>query len=147
MKPKQPSAYHVWDGSKWVLDKPQLLADSKKQKIEELNKNFQRELAKGFTTSQGITLASTPTDYQFLAVGKERAKTKLEKGETNPKIARMKVKDKAGAVHKGIAASDYIAMIEELEEYLESLWYKKADLEEAAMNATTVAELEAVKWE
>jgi hypothetical protein len=38
-------------------------------------------------------------------------------------------------------------MIEELEEYLESLWYKKADLEEAAMNATTVAELEAVKWE
>jgi hypothetical protein len=145
MQPKQPSAYHVWDGNKWVLDKPQLLADLKKQKIEELNKAFERELSKGFTASNGITLASTSTDYQFLFVGKERAKTKLAKGVKNPTISRMK--DRNGVVHKDVPASNYIAMIEELEEYLESLWYKKADLEEAAMNATTVAELEAVKWE
>ena len=56
------------------------------------------------------------------------------------------MKDWYGNVHKDIPASDYIAMIEELEVYLETLWYHKVDLEEKAWAATTVEEVDAVKW-
>jgi len=140
MKPKQPSAYHVWDGAKWVVDVEKL----KPQKLEEINKAFEQELAKGFTTSKGITLNAKPTDYQFYFVGKERAKSKISKGVKSQLIAR--VKDHNGASHKDIPAADYVAMIEELEEHLESLWYQKIDLEEQVKAAATVGELEAVKW-
>ena len=120
------------------------LNNIKKGKILMLNLAFEAELAKGYETSYGIKLAATPTDYQFYAVGKERAKRKIEKGEQNPTIARMK--DWYGKLHKDIPASDYIAMIEELEEYLENLWYHKVDLEEKVWAATTAEEVEAVKW-
>ena len=120
------------------------LDDIKKGKILMLNLTFETELAKGYETSSGIKLAATPTDYQFYAVGKERAKRKIEKGEQNPTIARMK--DWYGNIHKDVPASDYIAMIEELEEYLENLWCHKVDLEEQVWAATTIEEVEVIKW-
>jgi hypothetical protein len=138
---QKPDEWYFFDGNNWVIDIEKL----KLQKIKEINETFEKELAKGFTTSAGITLNSKLTDYQFYFVGKERAKAKLAKGTKSPAIAR--VKDHNGVVHKDIPVSDYIAMVEELEEHLESLWYKKIDLEEQIMTATTAEELEAVKWE
>jgi len=120
------------------------LEDLKSGKILELNSIFQNKLKEGFQTSSGIVLSTTAEDYQFYTICKERAKSKLNKAK--PDTVVVTVRDKDGNILNNIPAIDYINMIEELEEYLESLWYHKAELEDKIKKATSVDELKAIEW-
>ena len=120
------------------------LEDLKRGKLIELDSQFQDKLKEGFQTSHGVTLSTTAEDYQFYAVSRERAKAKLEKGK--PGTAVVTVRDRDGSVLRDVPARDYLNMVEELEEYLESLWNRKAELEEQVKKATSADELAAIEW-
>lgn len=120
------------------------LEDLKRGKILELDSAFRSKLGEGFKTSSGVTLSTAAEDYRFYAVSRERAKAKLEKGK--PGTAVVTVRDRDGSVLRDVPARDYISMVEELEEYLESLWYRKAELEEQVKKATSADELAAIEW-
>ncbi len=120
------------------------LEDLKRGKILELDSAFRSKLGEGFKTSSGVTLSTAAEDYQFYAVSRERAKAKLEKGK--PGTAVVTVRDRDDSMLRDVPARDYLNMVEELEEYLESLWNRKAELEEQVKKATSADELAAIEW-
>jgi len=64
MKPKQPSTYHVWDGSKWIVDLDKL----KNDKRAEIADARWKEETGGLTLPDG-TVVKTDRESQSLLMG------------------------------------------------------------------------------
>ncbi len=132
MKPKQPSMYHVWDGSKWIVDLDKLKND---KRAEIANARWKAET--GGITLNGVEVA-TDRESQALLTGAVLA------AQDNPEYV---VNWKAKNDWFELDAATLIAIADAVKAHVQKCFDKEKQLQEQIDKATTVEELEAVKWE
>jgi len=132
MKPKQPSAYHIWDGSKWVLDLDKLKAE-KRAKISEARWRAET----GGITLNGMEIA-TDRESQALLAGA------VLKAQDDPSYT---VNWKARNGWFQLNAATLIAIANAVRAHVQKCFDKEKQLTEKIMAATSIEELEAIKWE
>jgi len=132
MKPKQPSMYHVWDGSKWIVDLDKLKND---KRAEIANARWKAET--GGITLNGVEVA-TDRESQALLMGSVLA------AQDNPEYV-INWKAKNGWVV--LDAATILAVADAVRNHVQACFDREKALQEQIEEATTVAELEAVKWE
>ncbi|MBC7350416.1 MAG: DUF4376 domain-containing protein [Candidatus Aminicenantes bacterium] len=132
MQPRKPSAYHIWDGSKWVLDLDKLKAE-KRAKISEAR---WRAETGGITLPDG-TVVKTDRESQSLLMG----------------AALFAKEDPTYAVNwKGangwvtLDASTILQLAAAVRQHVQACFDKEKQLTEKIMAATSIEELEAIKW-
>jgi len=132
MKPKQPSAYHIWDGSKWVLDLDKLKAE-KRAKISEARWRAET----GGITLNGTEIA-TDRESQSLLMG---AALFAKEGPT------YAVNWKGASGWVTLDASTTLQLAAAVRQHVQACFDKEKQLTEKIMAATSIEELEAIKWE
>jgi hypothetical protein len=132
MKPKQPSMYHVWDGSKWIVDLDKLKND---KRAEIANARWKAET--GGITLNGVEVA-TDRESQALLMGAVLAAQNNQQYKANWKAKN------GWAV---LDAATILAVADAVRTHVQACFDREKLLQEQIEAATTVAELEAVKWE
>ena len=131
MKPRKPSAYHVWDGSKWVLDLDKLKAE----KIAELaNARWQEETGGYIYKGHEFHSDRESQDRFFQAYMASLSDSNFT----------VTWKTKNGWLE--MTASDFITLYNEFYVFLQNLYQKEKNLQEQIEAATTIEELEAIQW-
>jgi len=148
MQPRKPSAYHIWDGSKWVLDLDKLKAENR-AKISE---------ARWRAETGGITLNGTEiaTDRESQAKIQAVALTTLSRllkdslpvdFQTIVDKLPAKVNWKGKSAWLDLDDSKIISTAMAVFNHVQNAYNKEKEIQSLIDAATTVAELEAVKWE
>jgi hypothetical protein len=132
MQPRKPSAYHIWDGSKWVLDLDKLKAE-KRAEISEARWRAET----GGITLNGVDIA-TDRESQALLTGAVLA------AQDNPEYV-VNWKAKNGWFQ--LDAATLIAIADAVRAHVQACFDREKELQDQIETATTVEELEAVKWE
>ncbi len=132
MQPRKPSAYHIWDGSKWVLDLDKLKAE-KRAKISEARWRAET----GGITLNGTEIA-TDRESQALLTGA------VLKAKDDPAYS-VRWKAKNGWFQ--LDSATLIAVADAVRAHVQACFDKEKQLQEQIDVAETAAELEAVKWE
>ncbi len=131
MRPKQPSALHVWDGNKWVLNIEQLKAE----KIAELADARWREEVGGYTYNGHEFHSDRESQDRFFQA--------YIASLSNPNFSTV-WKTKDGWL--GMTASDFITLYNEFQAFLQGLYLREKALHEQVKKAVKIEELKAVKW-
>lgn len=129
--PPQPSKNHFWDGAQWVIDIEKFKADKKAEIAD----------ARWRAETSGITVAgveiATDRESQALLMGAVLA------AQNNPQYkANWKAKN-GWAV---LDAATILAVADAVRNHVQACFDREKLLQEQIEAATTVAELEAVKW-
>jgi hypothetical protein len=132
MQPRKPSAYHIWDGSKWVLDLDKLKAE-KRAEISEARWRAET----GGITLNGTEIA-TDRESQALLMGAVLA------AQNNP---QYKANWKAKNGWFQLDAATLITIADAVRAHVQACFDKEEVLQNQVDAATTEVELEAVKWE
>jgi hypothetical protein len=132
MQPKQPDAYHVWDGSKWVLDLDKLKAE---KRAEIAQKRWEAETG-GIILNE--TEIATDRESQALLTGA------VLKAKEDPAYA---VRWKARNGWFQLDSATLIAIADAVRAHVQACFDKEEVLQSQIDVAETAAELEAVKWE
>lgn len=131
MQPRKPSAYHIWDGSKWVLDLDKLKAE-KRAKISEARWRAET----GGITLNGTEIA-TDRESQALLTGA------VLKAKDDPAYT---VRWKARNGWFQLDSATLIAIADAVRAHVQACFDKEEVLQNQVDAATTAAELEAVVW-
>lgn len=131
MKPKQPSAYHVWDGSKWVIDLEKLKVE---KRAEIADKRWQYETS-GITVA-GVEIATDRESQALLTA------------------AVLKVKDdpsytvnwKAKNGWAVLDAATILAVVDAVRSHVQACFDREKELQEQVEAATTIEELNTIEW-
>jgi len=140
-RPRQPSPLHMWDGEKWVINIEQLKAE-KIAKIAELR--WQEETGGYMYNGHEFHSDRESQDRVFqayIASINEPTFTTIWKTKTG----WLDWKTKTGWLE--MTASDFITLYNEFQVFLQGLYQKEKALQEQVEAATTIEELEAVKWQ
>ena len=132
MQPRKPSAYHIWDDSKWVLDLDKLKAE-KRAKIAEARWRAET----GGITLNGTEIA-TDRESQALLTGA------VLKAKDDPAYS---VRWKARNGWVGLDAAKIIAIADAVRDHVQACFDKEEVLQNQIDAVTTEVELEAVVWE
>jgi hypothetical protein len=132
MQPRKPSAYHIWDGSKWVLDLDKLKAE-KRAKISEARWRAET----GGITLNGTEIA-TDRESQALLTAAEL------KAQDDPNYM---VNWKARNGWFQLDAATLITIANAVRAHVQACFDKEKQLQEQIDVAETAAELEAVVWD
>ena len=131
MKPRQPSVLHVWDGDKWVIDIEKLKAE----KIAELADARWREETGGyFYKGHELHSDRESQDRFFQAYMASLA---------DPTFTTV-WKTKDGWLE--MTASDFIALYNEFQTFLQGLYQKEKNLQALVEAATTIDGLNEIEW-
>ena len=131
MIPKQPSELHVWDGNKWVIDIEQLKAD----KIAELADARWREETAGFIYNEHEFHSDRESQDRFFQA--------YMASLSDPSFA-VTWKTKTGWLE--MTASDFIALYNEFQTFLQGLYQKEKNLQALVEAATTIDGLNEIEW-
>ena len=127
----QPSHLHVWDGEKWVIDIEKFKAD---KKAEIADARWRAET--GGMTFNGIEVA-TDRESQALLMGAVLA------AQNNP---QYKANWKAKNGWFELDAATLIAIADAVRSHVQACFDREKELQEQVEAATTIEELEIIKW-
>lgn len=131
MIPRQPSPNHVWDGKKWVLS----LEQFKAEKIAELaNVRWQEETGGYIYKGHEFHSDRESQDRVFQA---------YMASLSDPNFT-VTWKTKTGWLE--MTASDFIALYNEFQTFLQGLYQKEKNLQALVEAATTIDGLNEIEW-
>lgn len=131
MQPKQPSALHIWDGNKWVIDIEKLKAE----KIAELADARWREETGGYMYNGHEFHSDRESQDRFFQA--------YVASLSDPNFVVI-WKTKNGWLE--MFASDFITLYNEFQAFLQGLYQKEKALQEQVEVINTIEELESIKW-
>ena len=131
MIPRQPSALHIWDGNKWVINIEQLKA----KKIAELADARWREEVEGYMYNGHEFHSDRESQVRFSQA--------YIASLSDPNFT-VTWKTKNGWFDMN--AKDFITLYNDFWEFLQGLYQKEKALQEQVEAATTIEELNEIKW-
>jgi len=129
--PPKPSTLHVWDGNKWVIDIEQLKA----KKIAELADARWREETGGYIYNGH--------EFHSDRESQDRVFQAYMASLSDPNFT-VTWKTKTGWLE--MTASDFIALYNEFQTFLQGLYQKEKNLQALVEAATTIDELNEIEW-
>jgi len=132
MRPRQPSALHIWDGNKWVIDIEKLKAE----KIAELADARWSEETGGYVYNGHEFHSDRESQDRFFQA--------YMASLADPTFTVI-WKTKNGWLEMN--ALDFVTLYNEFQAFLQGLYQQEKALQEQVEAATTIEELEAVKWQ
>jgi len=147
MKPRKPSAYHVWDGSKWVLDLDKLKAE----KIAELaNARYQSEI--GGIEYNGAQIHTDRESQAKIQAAAMVALTRLTQSSLPTEVQSLVALLPASLDWKGknewLEADDetIIQLAFLVFNHVQQCYQRERQLQEQIEQATTTAQLKSISW-
>jgi hypothetical protein len=131
MRPRQPSALHIWDGNKWVID------------IEKLKAEKIAELADARWSEETGGYVYNGHEFHSDRESQDRVFQAYMASLGNPNFTAT-WKTKTGWLE--MTASDFITLYNEFQAFLQGLYQKEKALQEQVQAAATIEEVEAVEW-
>ena len=128
---KRPSELYYWQNGEWILDIEQLKA----KKIAEFADARWREETAGFIYNEHEFHSDRESQDRFF---------QAYMASLNDPSFAVTWKTKDGWLE--MTASDFITLYNEFQTFLQGLYQKEKALQEQVEAATTIEELEAVKW-